>query len=483
MTRDLKLRIARNTAISLGGKMFAGALGLLSIVFMTRALGPDGFGVYNTVFAFLYIFSVFGDFGLSSFLAREIAKPGANERDVVSHIFFTRLILVLCSFAAAFLFLLITPYSPETKQGVFIAALGFLFLSLSGVLMGVYQKHLKTIVPAVADAAARTVQLAAVVYLYLSGGSVADFLWVFVAGSALHFSIMCAYAKKYTKFIFSPSVSVVSRVVRESWPLALAAALILIYFKGDTLLLSFLKPQHDVGVYSVAYKVLENLIIFPAMFAGLVMPLLSRYFIESGERFRLVFQKTLDVLVIAALPLAFGGIYCADAIIAIMAGVGFAEAVLPLQVLFVAMVFIFLGTLFGNAVIACNRQKTVLWVYGAAALFNLTANLYFIERYSYLGAATVTAATELLVSAGMLFIVYRAVRFLPRATVFWKALAASLTMTLALFASPAQNILALFVVGTAVYGAALFALGGASASDLRVIRDLLRRPAQNHITL
>src|SRR3989344_4032186 len=197
---ELKQKIAQNFLISFAGRFLAGILGIVSFSLMARTLGSSGMGEYAIVLAFLYVFQVFADFGLDTLLTREISKPNADEKEIVGTVFFTRglllvffLILALC--AAQF-----TPYSPEVKQGIMVAALGFFLLSLSSVLMGVFQKHLKTIVPACADIAARVVQLGFVWYLFMTRGSVFDFLLVFVAGGLIHFAVIYYFVKKYTHF-------------------------------------------------------------------------------------------------------------------------------------------------------------------------------------------------------------------------------------------------------------------------------------------
>jgi len=70
----LKKRIAHNFVVSFAGRFLAGALGVLSLAFITRALGSEQFGEYSIVFAYLYIFLVLADFGLNSLLAREISR-------------------------------------------------------------------------------------------------------------------------------------------------------------------------------------------------------------------------------------------------------------------------------------------------------------------------------------------------------------------------------------------------------------------------
>lgn len=471
---ELKKKIAQNFLISFGGRFAAGALGIISVALITRTIGADGFGAYSTAIAFLYIFSVCADFGLYPLLAREIAKPDADEGKVISVIFSTRLLLLSVFMTLSFAVVVFMPYSGAVKWGVVIASLGFAFQSLSAVLMGVFQKQLKTAIPAIADIAARVAQLAAAVYLFYTGGNFLHFLFVFTVGGAVQFVIVFSYVRRQIPFRVLFQKNAFVRTIQESWPLAVSAVLVLVYFKGDTVLLSLLRSPHDVGVYGVAYKILENIIFFPIMFVGLVMPLLSKYFIADRKMFHAVFQKTFDFLSMIVLPLAVGGVYLAPDIVRILAGSGFEEATVPLRILFIAIVFIFFGALFGSTIIAIHKQKKVMWVYGAAAALNITANLYLISRYSYVGAAATTAATELLVSSCMLFIIYRATDHLPRAGTLVKACGATAVMAAALFISPSQSFLFLVGIGAAVYAGALYALKGITKEDLRLLRQIVR---------
>src|SRR3972149_41365 len=101
---SLKKRIARNFAVSFAGRFLAGALGVVSLAFITRTLGSEQFGEYNIVFAYLYIFLVLADFGLNSLLAREISKPEADEKEIISRMFSAE-ILLLVFFSAVYFFI------------------------------------------------------------------------------------------------------------------------------------------------------------------------------------------------------------------------------------------------------------------------------------------------------------------------------------------------------------------------------------------
>jgi len=466
---SLKKRIAENLTISVGGMFVQGALAVASVAFTTRALGAAGFGDYNLIITLLYIFSVLGSFGLDPLLTREIAKEGADEAEAIGRIFFGRLVL-LCGFlllGAAIGFLL--PYSSTVKWGIVFGAVGSLFYSLAQVLSGVFQKYLKNTIPSSAGIAARLLQLALSFYLYLEGAGVFAFLFVFVLGGVVNFTIVYWWVASHVGIRLRIGRAYFMSVVREGWPLGLSAMLTLIYFRGDTVILSLLHSSLDVGIYGAAYKILENAIFIPIAFSGLVMPLLSRSAFRDPKRFQSVFQRSFDFLAVLALPFCAGGAYLASDIIHIIAGAGFEASVLPLQLLFLAIVFIFFSALFGSALVALHKQKAALWAYGGAAAFSVAANLYFIARYSYVGAAAVTAATEALVTLMMLFLILRAAAHLSLSLrTLSKAFFASIAMLLALYLFPFHNAAATVVWGALIYSVIMLAFGGILKEDLLI---------------
>jgi len=465
----LKQKVAKNTVISFLGKLLSSALGLISIAFIARELGPEGFGNYNIVVAFLYIFSVFSDFGLYNLLTREISKPNTNEKNIVSNIFTSRIILLIFFYLLSFIIIIFIPsYSDELKFAALLTSLGFIFLSLSQVLMGIFQKYLKTILPAIADVSARALQLAFVLYLYQKNADFIDFLLVFVLGAFVNFAFVFFFAKKYIDFKIKLKKIEFFNLLKESWPLAASSVLVLIYFKGDTLILSFLKSAGDVGMYNVAYKIIENIIFFPAMFVGLVMPLLSKYFVSDLKAFKKVFQKSFDFLNIISIPLIFGAYYLASDIIYLIGGTAFSEAILSFKILILSVFFIFLGALFGNTIIAINKQKQVMLAYGVAAIFNVFANIYMIQKYSYIGASIVSVLTEVLATTLMFFVIYKTLKFIPRVSVLFKAFLAASFMIFTMWVFPIQNLFILLFVGIVSYFLYMYILRGILKDDFMI---------------
>lgn len=466
MNLNLTQKIAYNALFSAGARIVEVALALVIVSLIARYLGDGGFGDYTIVAAFVYIFSVLADMGLYSIVVREISREGADEEKIVSNAFTFRAAGGFFIFSLAYFASLLFPYSNFVKLGIAVAAAGFWILSNIQVLMGLFQKHLAMDKVAMAEIAGRVVQLF-FVWFFISNGF--GFIYIILAiflGAVFNFAFILHFASKYVKIRLRFDFPFWRKLLSQALPLAVSAILVLIYFKLNIIFLSVMKSREDVGIYGMAYKIMENLIFFPAMIVGLAMPIMSRCIFSDREKFKSVAQRTLNFLLIAATPVIVGVVMVSDKIIRLIAGDGFADSPAVLNILMIALWFIFLGALFSNIIIAANQQKRLAQIYFFGTIFNVAANFIFIPRYSYFGAAATTVATELLVTALMVWVVYKSVKFVPSFAVFIKALIASSFMAIALYYFSFLNIIFLLIIGALVYAPAIYLLGGISKEEI-----------------
>lgn len=463
-------KIAYNVLLSVGARVLGVVVALINIGFITRYLGVEVFGEYMTVLAFVYTFSIAADLGLYSILIRDISRPMADEEKIVGNIFSLRLfssaVILAVAIGIGFLF----PYNFQVKSGIIIGAFSFFFLSCSQVLVGIFQKYLKISKLAIAEFSGRVVNLVLVlIFIYLDLG----FLWIILAltlGSFVNFLLAFLYAKKIVLIKLRFDFVFWKKIFKESLPIAASIVLTLIYFKLDTILLSVMKPPEHVGIYGLAYKVLESMIFFPAMFVGLVMPMLSRYAVSDISKFKILFQKSFDILLILAIPIIAGIILLARPIIMIIGGIEFVDtAPLVLQILSVAIGIIFLGSLLGNSVIALGRQKTAAWIYGGGAIFNIIANIVFIPKYSYVGAAFTTIFTELIVTFLMAILIYKTISLTPSFGIAAKAFIGASVMYFILYFFSEFNLLGTVLFGILIYFLVIYAFGAVTKKDILML--------------
>ena len=426
-------------------------LSLLSIRLITGYLGQDGFGKYAVILAFFAFFSALADLGLGSVTAREISREGADEGKILGNVIALRVVssglLVLLSPIVIVFF----NYARDVKIGIMIAAVAILFSTLSLTLNGIFQKHLAMDKVAMIEFLGKLLQVGMVVIIVREE-------WGFLAVAStlllsLSFNALMAFylSRRYTTFHLQFDFSYWKLFLRESWPMGMTAIITFAYFKMDTILLSLLQTNAHVGIYNVAYKIMENLIFFPAMLAGLILPLLSRYIFTDRAQFEEIANKTFKVFLIIITPLAVGTWFLAPDIVRIVSGADFQQSAPVLRILIFALGFIFFGTYFNMLLVVGNAQKKLMQTLIVAAVFNVLLNTFLIKNYSYMGAASASLATEMLVVGLTGFLTYKYIRFVPSFENFGRILSSGVAMAGVLFLSGSFPFLLSGVAGVATY--------------------------------
>ncbi len=444
-------KIAYNVIFNVITKILSTILALVGIGFITRYLGKEGFGDYSTVLAFFAFFGSAADLGLYSITAREISRPEADEKKIISNALALRLTSSLLVFLIAPLLVYFLPYSHDVKIGILIAAASFVFSTTYMVLNGVFQKNLAMDKVASAEVLGKLLQITIIILaVKLNLGFIAIIFSV-LASMILNFVIIVFLARKYVSLSLQFDFAYWKKFLIEAAPLGFSSLVIFIYFKIDTILLSILKTASEVGIYNAAYKVLENITFFPAMIIGLIFPLLSRYIFTDKEEFSRIANETLKVFLILLVPLVVGTTFLADGVIHLIGGDAFAASAGILRILIFALVFIFFGNLFNSILIAGNHQKKLILPLVFCAIFNISSNLLFIPIFSYTAAAFTSVATEFFVALAGFYLVSKYTHFKPRATYLPKILFAGLAMGFFLYFFSSASFLLLALGSTGVY--------------------------------
>lgn len=449
-------KIAYNVVFSSIAKILSTVLALISIGFITRYLGKEGFGSYATVLAFLSFFSAFFDLGLYAISTREISRPEADVEKIMSNIFSLRIVSSLFVFILAPAVILFFPYPAEVKKGILIVAASFLFSSAYQVLNGVFQKNLAMDKVALSELIGKIIQVAiviAAVKLKLGFDWIISSLLFYMIAS---FCLVFFWSKKYIRLRIKFDISYWKSFLKESLPMGISAVVIFAYFKMDTILLSLIKGSAEVGIYNAAYKVVENITFFPAMIVGLILPIMSQNIFHDKERFKDISNKTFKVFLILALPLVIAVFFLSEGIINLIGGAGFSESAEVLRILVFALALIFFGNFFNAIMIAANLQRKLMYILGIAAFFNISTNLVVISRFSYLGAAFVSVFTELFVAVATACFVAKKIKYYPKMEKFFGLLFSGFLMAGFLFFFQNLNFFILAFGSTGLYIASLW---------------------------
>src|SRR3989344_420405 len=469
---SIAANIARNTFYQAFSKFSGAIIGLLIVALMTRYLGQTGYGYYTTIIAFLQFFGVLADFGLQMTTTKILAEPGSDNSRLFGNILSLRIISSILFLGSSVLIVWLLPYPLLIKEGISIASFSFLFISLQSIFISIFQKNLAMARVAAAEICSQGPMLLGI---WLAVISDLGLLWIvasIAAGNLIGLVILFFSAWNFLKFKPEINLAIWKKIWSTAWPLAITIALTLIYFRADTVILSFFRPQNEVGLYGATYKVLEVLVQFPYLFLGLILPLFTKFFILNRTIFELIIQKSFDFMVIIVVPMVVAVLILGEKIMVFIAGPEFIISGALLKILILAAALIYIGALFGYAIVAAELPKKMIKFYFIDALISLPLYLIFIPIFSYWAAAYLTILTELIITISSYYVLkkYTHIKIQPQLTL--KALAASLLMALALLALANQNLFTLISVGFIVYVMSLYWLRGFSKADVLEFMNL-----------
>lgn len=433
----LSTKIAYNTIIQIISKIISTILGLIAVAVMTRYLGKFGFGQYTTIVTFLSFFGILADLGLTLVTVQMISQPGADENKILNNLFTLRLVSAIIFLGLAPLLVLFFPYDPIIKLGVAITSLSFLFIALNQILVGLFQKKLRMDKVSIAEVLSRIILIVGVIISVKLNFGLVGIMIATVLSSVISFILHFIFSWKFVRIKLSFNFFLWCEIIKKTWPLAITILFNLVYLKADTLILSLIKTQAEVGIYGAAYKVIDVLVTIPFMFAGIILPILTMSWAEKNvEYFKHILQKSFDFMIILTIPFLVGTQFTAKQIMILVAGKDFFESGAVLKILIMAAGIIFLGCMFSHAIIALNKQKKIIGAYIITSILALAGYLIFIPRFSYMGAAWVTIFSEFLIFSASVYYVWKYSKFLPNLKIFPKSLLASSVMAAFLYFLP-----------------------------------------------
>lgn len=427
-------KIAYNAVVNAIAKVLSTVLALIAIGFITRYLGAEGFGAYTLALTFFSLFGALADFGLYSVATREISRTGADERRILGNVFSLRLVISSSVLVLAGLLVGFLPYEESVKVAIMLSGMAFLFSSSYSVLNGIFQKNLVMDRVAIIELGGKVLQVGLVIGAVWYDLGFMAIMGAFVLNMVFNFIGVFWASRKYVAFpLFLFEKKYAQGFLRASLPVGVSAIVTFLYFKLDAILLSLYQNTEAVGIYGGAYKVIENMVFFPAMIIGLVLPLLSRFIYQDPKKFQTLANKVFKLFVVLVLPLMVGVWFTATDIMLLIGGEAFLPSVPVLQVLVIALACMFFGNLFNAILLAGGKQRQLMYILTFCAALNITLNVIVIPVYSYMGAAFTSAVTEFSVALLGFWLTTSLLGYVPKFSRVWGAFLSVVLMGIFLF--------------------------------------------------
>jgi O-antigen/teichoic acid export membrane protein len=459
--------ILRNSAVLLAAKVVSAAMGLALVAVLPRLLGDAGYGTLHLALSLVGMFGVAVDFGLAQVLARAVARDHGVARAYLARAGAITMAAGALFYVALAGLLAVAAYPAGTGTVVAVLGVGMILDGLTGVLGGLYQGHERMLVPALARVVGNAVTLGVLLPRLWAGAPAepASVAAVLVASSLVRLGIQAWGLRRLPALRHARPVALPWRgMLAAGLPFLLWQALGIFYFRIDVVMLGYLTPPATVGWYGAATRLVDGLMFVADVVSVTSFPVLARLWVDSPAEFRRVARRTLDLLVVVALPLVVALVVLAPWIVDTLFSARFANSAPILRVHALTLGLLFVDYFLATLLMAIGRERAWLVIACAACVLNPALNWFAIPATQSwygnggIGAAAATFTTELWVALGALAMVPRGA--LGRASlraVLPLALAAALmaAVTAAALALGAPWVLAGAAGGLAYLGIAL----------------------------
>lgn len=362
----------------------------LSVYFLARYLGVEGYGIYVFVTSYLAIVIAVCTLGIDVLLVKEIrSNKGAAHNIIFQALVLKYLVAIfVVSGAMVINFFLndngVQWYIAFSLIGVFF----YLFVTCDVLFQASVRSDISSKVQIFITA------ISVLSKLILIGLEVpSEFLFYFIIIDSLLIGIGYIYLIQATLpngFSFKIDFRYINSLFKKSIPLATVSISAILYSRLDQIMLKELVGFEELAQYASAVKVVELFYLVPILVAQSLFPKLVDMYQKSSEYFWNSLANAFLVIWVfsglaAVIVWKFGGL-----LIAILFGESFTPNELTVGVLGASIIFVSLGALNTKVYYLCNKQVlyAVRSVFGV--LLNLMLNLLLIPSFGAFGAAIAT---------------------------------------------------------------------------------------------
>ncbi len=399
-------KISQQTFWQIIGKGVTAFSTFIILGVVARAYGEAGTGVFTLALAYLAMFFLIADFGFNAHLLRK--GIGYRVQGVVewqkllgTRILWSGLLVIL-----AILLLPLWPFTtPEFALTVSLGSFAILGAAMFITSNLIFQAKLSYDRSVIASSVGTLVYLALLVGLSKQGASIPWLVFVAGLGWLVIGVVSLLLVKKYVaKLAPQFDLKFSLNLIKQSWPIAATLTLNVLYFRADAFILAYLKGESQAGVYNIAYSIFQTVIVLPTFIMNSYYPLM----LESLKMSKKIFIRQIKLAMLTLFGIACVGsvvtYLLAPLIIRYLTGGGFAGATESLQILSLSFPAFFLSSLGMWLLVALDKYKIMLVIYGIGLIFNLAANLIYIPQYGVYGASWVTVISEYLILGMQLMI-------------------------------------------------------------------------------
>lgn len=253
------------------------------LLLIASKYGPSLFGQLALAISVMEIFRTFSEFGIDTIAIRRFAQENEAQRvALLSRIVTSKLVAATICYLISILVTIIIAKNTFTLVLGITASLSLFSANLVGALSSYFQSQLR-----MAEAFPPTL-FAFSLYVAASVGAIFQHLplalvvCILPICELLNFFLLKRKIHNVLPFRFDLSATL--SLFRESWPLGLMGAMVMLYLRLDNILVFKFVGSAALGLYAAGFRIVEPALMVPHAFAMSLFAILSSRGSERHSR-------------------------------------------------------------------------------------------------------------------------------------------------------------------------------------------------------
>jgi len=388
-------KVIGNISWLFADKILRMGVGLFVGVWMARYLGPERFGIFSYVIAFVGLFNVVATLGLDSIVVRDLVHDSKLKNEMLGTTFALKLVGAIASIVLTLsVITALRPGDSEIRWMVAILAGGAIFQAFDAIDFW-FQSRVESKYSVYAKNGAFLGIACAKIVLILSGAALIAFVWTAFAEVVLGaLGLVLAYKISGHRISrWTGNMRLARGLLQRAWPLIFAGAAVAIYVKIDQVMLGEMLGNKAVGIYSAAVRLSELWYFIPVAIVSSVTPALieARKINEKlyYERLARLFRLVVWIGFAIAIPTTFAS----GLVIKLIYGQQYMSSGTVLAIHIWAIIAVSLGVAQSVWTVNEGLMKWALVRTSIGAISNIVLNLLLIPVYGVIGAAVATVVS------------------------------------------------------------------------------------------
>ena len=370
--------------------------GLFITMWLARYLGPEQFGTWNYVLAYIAIITAISTLGLDSIIIRDIVKWPNEKNFILGSAFLLRigsaLIALIASVSISYF---INADNTTVKLMISIMSLS-LFFQAFDVIDFYFQSQIKVKYIVFARNSAFIISAILKILLIVEGASLVMFAYVFAGEFVMSGLLLLLFYRVTGNKLLGWKInkSTTFRLLRDGWPLFLAFISSVLYLKADQIMIGQMLDIQSVGMYSASLRIYEIPFSILIIITSSIFPKIIEIYERDKELFFKRYSQITTLYTMCSLVLLIIFVFWGKFFIELLFGENYDSSYSVLIVHTIALIFVFNGMLRSSYLSITANEKIIFYTSLISSFLNIILNYLLIPFYGIIGAAIATAITQ-----------------------------------------------------------------------------------------